>query len=792
MGGTGGAALCLNMIVKNERANLERCLGALADHIDCWVIGDTGSSDGTQDFIIAFFAARDLTGELHSFPFLNFEQARNAALDHAYASPLQYDYLLFADADMELVVDDASFRAKLTAAAYRLLQRSSGGLSYWNTRLVRRDAGARYKGVTHEYVDVPGEVEQLQGAWYKDHASGSNLVDKFERDIRLLTVALKEEPENHRYWFYLAQSYRDAGRKAEATEAYAKRAAMGGWDEEAWYARLMEARCLRDLGDEGGFLRQALAAYNQRPQRAEPLYDLARHYRERSMNDATVLFSEPALAIPRPTEDVLFLEDFVYTAGLKEEYSIAANYARDPERKARGFAACNWLALSREVSAAQRNLARANLFFYLKPASAMMPSFSARRVDFTPPDGYRAMNPSIARRGDKMVLVQRSVNYVLTDGCYRTPNDTPIHTRNFLLQLNDQLEIESSMEILPPTDLPAPAYQPVRGLEDARVFAWRGALWCCATVREMTPEGWCEQLLARIDEDGDGQCQLTDWRLLHPLGSRLHEKNWMPRVAEDRLQFIYLCDPTRIVDDHARTIVERTPAIAAEQFSGGSQVIAFADGWLALIHEACTRPPSSQRYYQHRFVWFDTANALRRVSRPFFFHHKDRVEFAAGLAWHPDERRLVVSYGVGDSESWIATVGANEVREALEDVEQLRFGLPEAPARAVVSEHAAAPVAAAAVEQELPLVPQISAGVRSTEEQFRELAPFLSAVDSPAERRRLSRDLDARIAPFLNGGAGLPQIHCFYEVLSDTAQHHSLIAATASMRAAGHPVRVWS
>ena len=101
---TSGRALCLNMIVKNEMANLERCLSALADHIACWVIGDTGSSDGTQDFIIAFFAARGLPGELHSFPFHNFEQARNAALDHAYASPLGYDYVLFADADMELVV----------------------------------------------------------------------------------------------------------------------------------------------------------------------------------------------------------------------------------------------------------------------------------------------------------------------------------------------------------------------------------------------------------------------------------------------------------------------------------------------------------------------------------------------------------------------------------------------------------------------------------------------------------------------------------------------------------------
>ena len=41
-----------------------------------------------------------------------------------------------------------------------------------------------------------------------DHASGSNRVDKFERDIWLLSEALKTEPGNHRYQFYLAQSLR--------------------------------------------------------------------------------------------------------------------------------------------------------------------------------------------------------------------------------------------------------------------------------------------------------------------------------------------------------------------------------------------------------------------------------------------------------------------------------------------------------------------------------------------------------------------------------------------------------
>ena len=776
------ARLCLNMIVKNETANLLRCLRSVRDHLSCWIIGDTGSTDGTQDMIREFFAEHGIPGELHSFPFDNFEQARNDALDRAYASTLTFDYLLLTDADMELVVEDTSFRDRLQAPGYRVIQRSS--LSYWNTRLIRRDASARYHGVTHEFLDVPGGVEILHGVWYRDHASGANRVDKFERDIRLLSEGLRKEPDNHRYWFYLAQSQRDAGLHEEAAATYEKRAEMGGWEEEAWYARLQQARCLLTLKNEAGFLRQALIAFNQRPHRAEPLYDLARYYREHGMNDASMLFCEAGLAVPRPTDDILFVEDLVYDTGLLEEYSIVANYAKDPARKDRGHAACEYLALYRDVPQGSRELARANLRFYMQPASVMMPSFTAHTIAFTPPEGYRAMNPSVARCGERLLLIQRTVNYWFTeDHAYATPNDAPIRTRNFLLHLNTDLAVEGSAEILPPTDVPPPRSRLIEGFEDMRLFQWLGGLWCSTSIRELTEEAWCQQVLARLDPRDNGSYVLTDWRSLSPGGK--HEKNWMPQVEHDRLRFIYSCDPTRIVNEHGEPISETDALIAADWFRGGSQAIKFDGGWLALVHEVSAA--AEQRFYAHRFVWFDAFDHLQKTSRRFFFQAKG-IEFAAGIAWHPDDTRLVISFGVGDCESWIATVDPSDVRRLLHGLDRLNKET-RAPmysdVRRTVDQSRNMP------SKELNAGPD---GAVSIDQFYQDLAPFLQLADSPDQRRIQSRAFDARIQSYLGAKNvnNLPLIHCFYEVLSAQSDHRTLIAAIASMRHAGHRVQIWT
>jgi FkbM family methyltransferase len=409
----------------------------------------------------------------------------------------------------------------------------------------------------------------------------------------------------------------------------------------------------------------ALKAFEMRPSRVEPLADLARHYRERGMNEVALMFAKRGLEIP-PSDDMLFVETFGHEE-LRNTYAISGFYAKNPRDREKAAALCDDLALDRSVSCEIRDLARNNLYWHLKSIADLAPSWQARRLKFAPPDGYFQMTPSITRHGTRLMVAERTVNYWLTDDDkrYNTPNDAPIHTRTFLLELNPEtLEESVHGEILLPTDFPAPVFEGVQGFEDARLFSWRGDLWTSSTVRDQNRDGYAEQWLALLCD-----LRMCGARAMRPPGERRHEKNWIPLVDGNDLRFVYLCDPTRIVDHDGCTIKETTPEIAADNFRGNTQAIPFAGGWLAVIHWTVWQGQWPK--YRHRFVWFDADYKLQKTSPGFAFPYSATDEFlrgyqyAMGLCWHPDERRLVISYQVDERESWIATVEADDIRSLL-------------------------------------------------------------------------------------------------------------------------------
>ncbi len=394
--GTDTAArisICLNMIVKDEAQVIRRCLDSVRAFIDHWVIVDTGSSDGTQDIIRTHFS--DIPGKLYERPWRDFGFNRTQALELARGKA---DYILIMDADNIFCAPEGWHWPLLNGDAYHLQLRSNVTV-YAQNLLVADRLPWRWVGVLHEYLttEAPHSVDTLTGAWIDRRHEGARSRDPntFRKDAAILEAALLKEPENARYAFYLAQSWRDAAEPAKALEAYRHRATMAGWEEETWYALYQVAVLTEKLGGSMAEVRTAyLDAYQRRPSRAEPLYQLARYHRLRNEWSLAYLFARQATAIPRPS-DLLFIDEGVYTWCSLDELGTAAYWVRAfPE----GREAIERLLAQGHVPTSDRSRIESNLSLF--PPTTVKGSTSDQHVQ----QHFQFKPPAIDQSAPKVLL----------------------------------------------------------------------------------------------------------------------------------------------------------------------------------------------------------------------------------------------------------------------------------------------------------------------------------------------------------------------------------------------------
>jgi glycosyltransferase involved in cell wall biosynthesis len=320
--------ICLNMIVKDEAHVLARCLSSVRRFIHHWVIVDTGSTDATEAVIRR--ELEGIPGELHHRPWRDFGHNRTEAIELARGKA---DYLLIMDADEVLEVPPGWQFPPLSSDQYMLMHRhlSAPDLSWGLGTLVKAALPFRYTGVLHEYItiDQPYTSVPLPGpmVWgHFDSARNRDPIAKYARDAEVLERALESEPDNTRYVFYLAQSYRDSQQYEKAAEAYERRAKLSGFPEEI-YVSLVEVGALgQRLGWESSRIIDAyLRAYQARPTRAESLNAAAVYCRTTNQWALAELFAGAAAMIPRPS-DCLFLDDSVYLWRALDELAIATYY----------------------------------------------------------------------------------------------------------------------------------------------------------------------------------------------------------------------------------------------------------------------------------------------------------------------------------------------------------------------------------------------------------------------------------------------------------------------------------
>jgi len=341
------STVCLSMIVKNETHIIHECLDSIHKYIDYWVIVDTGSTDGTQELIKNYFAEKGIPGELIEKPWVSFGHNRSEALALCDGKA---DYAWMIDADDKIVGDFKFPNDRNMVAEGYALKCGRDQCIWWRNQIFKTDIGWKYIGVLHEYAHCdkqPLHQEKIEGNYHLEArtlgARNVNItqVEKYSKDAELLLEALKTEPDNSRYQFYLAQSYFDSQQWDKATEAYYKRVEMGGWEEECYYSLFRVALIAMAQEKEWPIIQQKLLdAYDYRPCRAEPLHIIARSLRMMGRPRAACMFAVQAAQIPYPHQDILFIDTNVYKWMVLDEVGATAFYTHNYSS---GYAACEML-----------------------------------------------------------------------------------------------------------------------------------------------------------------------------------------------------------------------------------------------------------------------------------------------------------------------------------------------------------------------------------------------------------------------------------------------------------------
>ncbi len=141
-----------------------------------------------------------------------------------------------------------------------------------------------------------------------------------------LLAKVERNPEDVWPVAILAHIYFDTGDFSSARKWYARQVELGGFGTDIFLAMWRVAQAMEHLGEPWADVQDALLrAWAFRPTRAEPLYQIAVHYRVEQQYQLGYMFAERAARIPLPEEDISFDRD-IYTWCAMDEQAVCAGW----------------------------------------------------------------------------------------------------------------------------------------------------------------------------------------------------------------------------------------------------------------------------------------------------------------------------------------------------------------------------------------------------------------------------------------------------------------------------------
>jgi len=619
----------LILMIRNEEKILQRCLEAVESLVDAFCICDTGSTDSSCEIATRFLKTHD--GCLTHEPWKDFGHNRTVSFQnaHTYLKHTGWDlhetYGLLLDADM-IFVPGTLKSISLEHEGYTIIQKA-GSLEYPNTRLVRMDYPWTCRGVTHEYWDGTTKPIAADVCHIDDRNDGGCKSDKFERDMRLLEQGLKENPDNGRYMFYLAQTYNGVGKLKECIQLYKKRIEAGGWEEELWYSHYMIGKSWLTLKNIPKFEEWMLRAYARRPSRSEPIYQLAKYFREVSQHYKAYHYTQIGLSIPL-SGDSLFVETDVYKGLFEYEATILFYYIQQPQRGL--TTSMKYLLQDRPY---QDNV-YSNMIFYIDPLPFPSKAHPIERDLFG--EDYHPTSVSMFLHEGKIMHNVRFVNYTINPqtGSYLMKENGVVRENSTVRTQNAFYNPATGESVKLRDDsvqLPRKPGAHIVGLEDVRVYhSKNGSLCCTATTWE-----YSEKIRIFQSKYDPIQGLYSNCRILNSPTNQECEKNWLPIDGTDDV--LYQWKPLRVGVIQDNELVFHTQHETPwyfQHFRGSAvafQPAHFPGETWALVHTVEYCQP---RKYFHLFVRLDSSYKPKMISRPFVFKAKT-IEYCIGCIPDP-------------------------------------------------------------------------------------------------------------------------------------------------------------
>lgn len=499
-----------------------------------------------------------------------------------------------------------------------------------------------------------------------------DISNSFNAEKKFLKKQLKKNPDNLLYAFDLAQIFQSLSKYDKAIKLYHQSRLLG--NEEGWYSEYMIGKCY-DLKDEwDNAVKYYHSSFEQRPTRAEPLFDIAQHYYKIGKHSSVCFYADKGIKISYPKNDIIGIDGDIYKFKFLELLSVSSYYEKNYKHKALEY--IDQLLFHPYVPQYVKDNALKNLLFYVEninnikliPIKAKMPPLSDWSLE-----RYRPCNPSIVKTNKGYIVNCRAVNYVQWTPAYVVMDGTKVSkSKNVYIEYDKNLGkcfesiIEESPWLIQYNTMS-------KGLEDLRLFYYNDELYFTATSCELNKLGIPKMCLGTFEIKNDHEKQklisVNEITLLEGPAVERAEKNWMPLVIENDLYLIYSFKPYIIYKHNFQTkkskqFITKDPLCDFSRFAGSAPPIKFDEGYLVMVHEGIWL---DRKYYIHRFVYLDKNLDVKKISKPFTFKHTG-VEMCCGMVIDHNENKLIMSIALEDREAYLALLDLVQIRSLLKDL----------------------------------------------------------------------------------------------------------------------------